>query len=161
MSSEHNGFTSHQLARILDRVRGAYPHGIPRAAIRPKLSAPSLDNGVATVLFVVFSESPIIPPEHETLLDSIVTKGLKVSPERAFRCVVRNDHEYAAATQKHLTLHGEAVVVALGGPQQDGNLEQIGTALVLNSHPLDAIARDAAVKKSFWGHLQRVLGRLT
>jgi hypothetical protein len=125
-------------------------------------SVPSTDTDkdITTVLFVVFSQSLVIPPEHEVLLDSVISKGLKIGPERAFRCVVGNDSEYLAATEKYLSLHASGVVIVLGGPRQDGDLEVLGQNVILHSHTLTAIAGDAKVKKLFWGHLQKVLGRL-
>lgn len=146
------------LARYLDRVRSSYPYGIPASAIRMPTSSVESATSAPLVSFVVLEAVGILPSEHEALMDSIVSKGLKLALDRTARRVVTNPTELQTAAEEHAAHNG--VVVILGAEQPDGRLEQLGGACVLYSHSLTTIATDPSVKRTFWGHLQKVLGRI-
>lgn len=146
------------LARYLDRVRSSYPYGIPSSAIHMPTSSVDSLASVPVVSFVVLEGSGLLPAEHEALMDSIVSKGLKLALERTARRVVTNPMELRTAVEEHVAHNG--VVVILGADQPDGRLEELGGACVLYSHSLTTIAADPSVKRTFWGHLQKVLGRI-
>jgi hypothetical protein len=146
------------LARYLDKVRASYPYGIPSASIRVVASSESAGAIPALVSFIVFNHGAALSSEQEALLDSIATKGLKVSVDQTYRCSVASESELRAAIEAQVAHNG--VVVVLGAEQQDGRSDEIGAALVLYSHALADIAANPAVKRVFWGHLQTVMRRI-
>jgi hypothetical protein len=156
--SDARPLTPENLARYLDRVRSSYPYGIPASAIRMPTSSVHSVVSAPVVSFLVVEAAGIVPPEHEALIDSIVSKGLKLPLDRTARRVVKNPTELRIAVEEHAAYDG--VVIILGAEQPDGRLEQLGGACVLHSHSLAAIATDPSVKRTFWGHLQTVLGRI-
>lgn len=148
-----------RFARYLDRVRSSYPSGIPTAAIQTPASNAQAIDGTPIVSFIALEPSESLPAEHDSLIDSIVTKGLKLALDRTARRVVTTHAELRSTLAEQAGLNG--VIVILGAEQPDGRVEEIGGTSVLYSHSLTAIATEPSVKRVFWGHLQTVLGRIS
>lgn len=147
-----------QLASYLDRVRSAYPYGIPAGAIRSAITTTAPTSDTRAVSFIVCSAGKALTPEHETLLESIASKGLKLTGEQTRRCVVQNREELSAAIDEHSKL--SSAVLVLGSEQEQGSTHDRGGSLVLYSYPLSEIATLPAIKREFWGHLQGIIERL-
>jgi hypothetical protein len=147
------------LARYLDRIRSAYPYGVPSSAIRVGAASDVPLDKPPKVSFLVVQPQEAFSSEQDALLDSVVTKGLRLSVEQTFRRVVMDDVELQGAIVEQSALQG--VIVVLGAARQDGILEQFGGSYVVYSHALSDISGQPPVKKAFWGHLQAVLGRLS
>jgi hypothetical protein len=168
---------SEALARYLDRMRSAYPGGIPRAllvarAVAPQAGAaqpPAAAAAVATtaqaaqrspvqVTFIVVGGADPLPQEQVELLKAITEKGLRIrSSCSTWHCVPSPDDLTESITAL-IKREQPRLVLVLGAAAPDGRQQECDGSVVLHSHPLQQIQDDAAVKREFWGHLRSVLG---
>lgn len=170
------------LARYLDRMRGAYPYGIPRALLVARARAaqaaavehPSVGSSASAahgaparqpssvqVTFILVGGADPLPPEQVELLKAITEKGLRIPTTHSTSHRVASPAEVSERVAALMSSERPRLVVVLGDLTCDGRQWEREGTVVLHSHPLHRIQDDAGVKREFWGHLRSVLGVLS
>ena len=138
-----------QLVRLLDQLHAAYPNGIPRSAIK----APEVASEASpSYLLVALSAEGALTSAEDELVDSIATKGLKLSKDSYTKRVVRDDASIEAALS---TCAG--VVIVFGGSKSRGFHETASGGRALCTFSLPDLLAEAAHKKELWRELQKLL----
>lgn len=143
-----------QLARLLDQLHAAYPHGIPLEVIKapiPEATGVTGEPDAAFLLVAVSADEALSPAEDE-LLESIATKGLKLAKDAFTKLVVPDVAAAGAALAG-----GASVVIVFGGYEQRGFIEREGGGRALMTFGVKDLLADAAHKKELWRELQKLL----
>jgi hypothetical protein len=143
-----------QLARLLDQLHAVYPNGIPRGLIKvpetPEHAEPA--DGHPPYLFVAVTSDGALAAAEDELLESIATKGLKLTKD-SFSKVVVADGDSAASTLSG----GSQVVLIFGGSGPRRFVEREGGGRGLVTFSVKDLLADAAHKKELWRELQKLL----
>ena len=137
------------LATYLDRIRGDYPYGIATSLI-----ASPAPVSHSAMLIVVSPDGQQLEGPHAELLEGVITKGLKLTPERCPVSVVRADDPLQVCVARTLESSHAPVCVVLGGEKAPGSVEEISGVRVLYSYAVERIVHESAVKRELWRHLQ-------
>jgi hypothetical protein len=141
---------------FLDKIARSYPYGVARQAIRRVTTDAS--NGYASdcALIMVGGQTALSPSE-QTLLDGIITKGLKLSIDRCAVCQLDSTKVVGQELESLVRDLKARVVVVLGSPAAPGSRQLVGEVPVLHTYALARIGGEVAIKREFWSHLQGIL----
>jgi hypothetical protein len=140
----------HALATYLDRVRPDYPFGIATSLI----VTPNTKVAHSAVLIVVSPDGQQPGGPAAELLQGVVTKGLKLAPERCLVSVVSAEDSLQECISRILETSHAPVCVVFGGDQAPGSVDQIAEVRVLYTYGLERIVHESVVKRELWKHLQ-------
>lgn len=135
-----------QLARLLDQVSELYPNGIPASSLVSKASPEASCAVVTRYHFFVVGQREL-SPTSAALLEGIAAKGLRLSTD-----------EYSTSFISEADVSAEVGrcaserVIVFGSPGRQ-HLDQ----RCLETHSLEELSTDPALKRELWRCLQAFL----
>lgn len=144
------------LIRLLDQIARNYPCGIPARLVGSADTSTEEGENVGsegqTYHLLVATPSNELPAEERSLLDNIVTKGLKISDRSlTVSCCPASTIEDQAASSK------ADKVVIFGAPRHQGWMPRSHGSPILCTKSLRELIETPELKREVWTSLQAIL----
>lgn len=138
------------LATYLDRIGRQYPFGIATSCI----VVPNIVVANSAVLIVVSPDGKAPEGSHSELLQGVISKGLKLSPESCPVSVISSEDPFKDSVSRIVEASQAPVCVVFGGDKAPGSVEDVSESRILYTYALERIVHESVVKRELWKQLQ-------